>query len=75
MGHERAENAEQQAEQERQRAENAERQAEQERRQREQLIEWLRSQGIDPGELPDESNYLALMVAGNRVSTIDPLDN
>jgi Uma2 family endonuclease len=50
-GAERAEQAEQQAEQERQRAEQAEQQAEQERQRADRLAEYLRSQGIDPNQI------------------------
>lgn len=48
------EDAIQQAEQERQRAEQERQRAEQERQRRERLETFLRSQGFDPDDLPDE---------------------
>ncbi|NEP02433.1 MAG: Uma2 family endonuclease [Symploca sp. SIO2E9] len=49
----RAEQERQRAEQERQRAEQERQRAEQERQQRERLEEFLRSQGINPNQLPE----------------------
>jgi Uma2 family endonuclease len=51
--HQRAEQEHQRAEQEHQRAEQERQRAEQERQRREQLEAYLRSQGIDPDQLPD----------------------
>ncbi len=51
--HQRAEQERQRAEQERQRAEQERQRAEQEQQARERLEAYLRSQGIDPDQLPD----------------------
>ncbi|MFM8004412.1 MAG: DUF874 family protein, partial [Dolichospermum sp.] len=51
----RAEQERQRAEQERQRAEQERQRAEQERQEKERLIAYLRSQGIDPYNLPNHA--------------------
>ncbi|MGD1931568.1 MAG: hypothetical protein ACFB12_21930 [Leptolyngbyaceae cyanobacterium] len=52
-GDEQATQAQAQAEQERERAEQAQVQAEQERERADRLAAYLRSQGIDPDQLPE----------------------
>ncbi|PNK10433.1 hypothetical protein CEP09_17820, partial [Cylindrospermopsis raciborskii S06] len=51
----RAEQERQRAEQERQRAEQERQRAEQERQDKERLIAYLRSQGVDPHNLPNHA--------------------
>ena len=52
----RAEQERQRAEQEHQRAEQEHQRAEQERQQKERLMDYIRSQGIDPDNLPSTTD-------------------